>query len=114
MNKESSDIDTYDHIDLIKQENSEMRMEDVFLNERIEEQFEYPQENPKQNNDEIINETFTKISDINQIENIDKKCKKYKMHSIEVKRKCLELVNILKICQIRLPIFKIIRHSICL
>lgn len=99
MNKESSDIDTYDHIDLIKQENSEMRMEDVFLNERIEEQFEFPQEIHKQIiNEEIINETFTKISDINQIENVDRTSKKYKMHSIEVKRKCLELVNILKIC----------------
>ncbi len=99
MNKESSDIDTYDHIDLIKQENSEMRMEDVFLNERIEEQFEFPQETQKQIiiNEEIINETFTKISEMNQIENADRMSKKYKMHSIEVKRKCLELVNILKI-----------------
>lgn len=93
MNKESSDIDTYDHIDLIKQENSEMRMEDVFLNERIEEQFEYPQENIKINNEEIINETFTKISEFNPNEITDKKTKKYKMHSIEVKCKCLELVN---------------------
>jgi len=93
MNKESSDLDTYDHIDLIKQENSEMRMEDVFLNERMEDQFDYPQEIPKINHEEIINETFTKISEFNQNAITDKKSKKYKMHSIEVKRKCLELVN---------------------
>ena len=98
MNKESSSIDTYDHIDLIKQENSEMRMEDFFFNERIEEQFEYPQENLKQTmNDEVIYETITKISDTIQMDNADKKSKKYKMHSIEVKRKCLELVSILNI-----------------
>ena len=90
MSKESSRIDSYDHMDIIK-ESPEMRMEDVFLNERIEEHYEYPQENIKTSEDPI-NETYTKISDVNQIDNSDKKPKKYKMHSIEVKQKCLELV----------------------
>jgi len=94
MNKETSDIDTYDHIDLIKAESPEMRMEDVFLNEQIEENFDYPQESLKTTHEEMISqENFLKMSETIQLENSNRKTKKYKMHSIEVKRKCLELVN---------------------
>ncbi len=95
MNRETSDIDTYDHIDLIKAESSGMRMEDVFLNEHIEENFDYPQESMKTTtiNEIVLRENFVKITGLLQKENSDKKSKKYKMHSIEVKRKCLELVN---------------------
>jgi len=110
MSQETSEIDTYDHIELIKQENSEMRMEDVFLNERIEENYDFPQDNNIKIQDEFINETISKITENTQIENINKISKKYKMHSIEVKRKCLELVKLL----LFYLIIKIYRHNIYL
>ncbi len=42
----------------------------------------------------------------------DTKSKKYKMHSIEVKRKCLEYVSILNVFILHFPIFIIISRNI--
>ena len=95
MNKFSS-IEDYEYRRRIKE--PLVKMEEIFSNEDHEYNFIYETNQININEIKQIEESSNEIENLSKKifyfsdENSSKKDKKYKMHSVEVKKKCLELV----------------------